>query len=48
MKKQKLITATFKSHKPVVYTMAFFYLLKTDPSVVEIVDNETGEILFCR
>ena len=43
-----MITVTFSNGRQVVYTMAIFDLLKADNSVIEIMDNETGEILFYR
>ena len=47
-KKMKTITAYFKNHEPVMYTMSVFELLKTDKDVTTIIDSETGEILFTR
>lgn len=42
------ITAYFKNHEPVTYTISVFELLKTDKDVTTIIDSETGEILFTR
>lgn len=42
------ITIYFKNHEPAVYTMRIYNLAVTDPDVVMIVSNETGEILFER
>ena len=42
------ITATFANGRKIVYTMSIYQLLKTDPQVIEIMDNETGEILIAR
>ena len=47
-KKMKTITAYFKNHEPVTYTMSVFELLKTDKDITTIIDSETGEILFTR
>ncbi len=40
------IKAYFKNGHSAVYTMETLPLLKTDPSVATIIDNETGEILY--
>lgn len=42
------ITAIFRNGTTATYTTSIFELLKTDPSVQEIIDNETGELLFFR
>jgi len=42
------ITIYFRNHEPDVYTMRIYNLAVTDPDVVMIVSNETGEILFER
>ena len=47
-KKMKTITAYFKNHEPVTFTISVFELLKTDEDVTTIIDSETGEILFTR
>ena len=44
----KEIRVTFANGREVIYTMNIFRLLKTDPDVQEIMDTETGEILFNR
>lgn len=38
------INATFKGGQSADYTMDIFSLLASDPSVIEIVSNETGEL----
>jgi hypothetical protein len=38
--------ACFRSGKEARYTMRVFDLLKTDPEVVCICDNETGEVIY--
>lgn len=38
------IHATFKGGQSADYTMDIFSLLASDPSVIEIVNNETGEL----
>lgn len=42
------IETTFTNGRKVVYTMNCYELLKNDPQVVEIVDQQTGEIIFYR
>lgn len=42
------ITVTFKNGHKAVYTMNIFNLLKTDPDVIDIIDNATGEIIFMK
>lgn len=44
----KEIKVTFTNGRKIVYTMNIFRLLKTDPQVLEIMDSETGEILYSR
>lgn len=44
----KKITATFINGRRIVYTTNIYRLLTTDPQVIEIIDNETGEIIFTR
>ena len=41
------ITVTFKNGSKIVYTTEIFRLLTTDPDVIEIMDNTTGEIIYC-
>ena len=45
--KTKEITVTFKNGQNAVYTMNIYRLLITDPFVTEIMDNTTGEIIYC-
>ena len=42
------IQVTWANGNKGIYTMAIFALLKTDPCCKEIMDCETGEILFYR
>jgi len=42
------INVTFSNGQNADYTMQIWVLLVTDPEVVLIVSNETGEILFER
>ena len=42
------IMATFENGRKVVYTMNIYYLLKNDPAVIEIMDNQTGEIIYSK
>lgn len=44
----KLITAFFKNHEPVTFPHDTIYLLRTDPNVTDIIDAETGEVIFSR
>lgn len=44
----KEISVTFTNGRKVIYTMNIYRLLTTDPDVMEIMDIETGEILFNR
>lgn len=45
----KEIIAYFNNgHEPANYTMSIFQLLITDESVQDIIDAETGEIIFSR
>jgi hypothetical protein len=39
-------TAHFKNGQEATYTAAVLYDLKTDPFVVDIMDNDTGEIIY--
>lgn len=41
----KTYNVTFRNGQDVNYTPAVLELLKSDPDVVEIMDNETGELL---
>lgn len=40
------VTAEFRNGEQVVYTKQMFGLLATDKNIIEIVDNQTGEILY--
>lgn len=42
------ITVTFKNGRKIVYTTEIFRLLTTDPDVIDIMDNATGEIIFIK
>ena len=42
------ITVKFCGGKEGIYTTGILEMLKTDPSVIEIMDNETGEILHLK
>ena len=44
----KEINVIFTNGRKIVYTMNIFQLLKIDPQVLEIMDSETGEILYSR
>ena len=44
--KPKEILVTFAGGQQATYTVAILELLKSDPSVVEIMDMETGELLY--
>ncbi len=44
----KTITAYFRNGRAVTYTTAILELLKTDPDVAYIMDDETGEVLYIR
>ena len=44
---EKTILVYMKGYKePTTYTMAIFELLKTDSTVTDIIDAETGELLY--
>ena len=40
------IRVTFVNGSSANYTMSMLPLFKTEPAVVEIMDNQTGEILY--
>lgn len=42
------ITAIFKSGQSASYTLETFGLLTTDPTVIDIFSNDTGEVYFSR
>lgn len=42
----KLISVLFDDGRRATYTTAVLQLLKSDPKVVDIMDLETGEILY--
>ena len=44
----KEIIVFFRNHCPVTYSAGILELLKTDPNVIDIIDAETGEIIFSR
>ncbi len=44
----KEIIVFFRNHCPVTYSAGILELLKTDNNVTEIIDAETGEIIFSR
>ena len=41
-----MVLVTFKDGRQASYTKAVYELLITDEDVIEIVDEETGEVLF--
>lgn len=45
---QHEIIAYFAGGQKAVYTVQTFGLLCSDPQCMEIVDTETGEVIFCR
>lgn len=43
------ILVLFKNYdERIKYTKSIYYNLIFDPAVVDIIDAETGEVLFCR
>ncbi len=42
------ITVLFLNGREVVYTKKILRLLMTDTAVLEIMDNETGEMLYIK
>ena len=43
------IMVRFKNYDGYIkYTKSIYYKLIFDPTVVDIIDAETGEVLFCR
>ena len=42
------IIAYFRNGNSATYTTNILNLLKTDPDVIDIIDAETGEIIFTR
>ena len=40
------ITVTFAGHAPAIYSKSMLPLFKTDPAVIDIMDTQTGEILY--
>lgn len=42
------ITVLFLNGREVVYTKKILMLLMTDTAVLEIMDNETGEMLYIK
>ena len=46
--KQATIKATFTTGQQANYSRYMADMLKTDPAIVEIMDNETGEILYYK
>ena len=41
-----IITVIFRNGQKATYTTNIIEILKTDPAVKEIIDNETGELLY--
>lgn len=45
--REREIMVYFKMNPaPVIYTMAIFDLLKTDSEVIDIIDAQTGEVIY--
>lgn len=43
------ILVRFKNYDGYIkYTKSIYYKLIFDPTVIDIIDAETGEVLFCR
>ena len=42
------IIVTFANGRKILYTMAIYGLLITDPEVIDIMDTTTGEILYTK
>ena len=40
------IKVKFINGRSIVYSMGVFKALKTDPEVIQIYDNETGEVIY--
>ena len=48
VKHEESITAIFKGGRKISFPISTMELLKTDPQVVTIYSNETGEVYFDR
>lgn len=46
--KQHTIIAYFKGGREATYTINILEMLKTDPAIIDIIDGETGEIIYTR
>ena len=46
MENVRQIRITFRNGRSIVYTMEVFEIAVDDPDVVEIMDVETGEIIY--
>ena len=47
-KKYHKIMVTFSSGKSGIYTDRIIEMLKSDPATMEIIDSETGEVLYYK
>jgi len=47
-KQQQTIKVTFVNGRAANYSKPMFSMLKTETAVLEIMDNETGEILYSK
>jgi len=45
---QKTVIAYFANGQSETYTRNILHLLKTEPDITDIVDGETGEIIYTR
>ena len=45
---QKTVIAYFANGTSETYTRNILHLLKTEPDITDIVDGETGEVIFAR
>lgn len=45
---QKTVIAYFANGQSETYTYSILHLLKTEPDITDIVDGETGELIFSR
>ena len=46
--KPETITATFTNGNKATYTTAIIEMLKTDAAIIELVNDQTGEVIFYR
>ena len=47
-KKYRKIMVTFSSGQSGIYTDRIMEMLKSDPATMEIIDSETGEVLYYK